>query len=62
LEFFAEAFNLMNHQNITGITDEAYTLSGTSLTPNSSFGNYTNSNSNYMYTPRQIQLAARYHF
>jgi hypothetical protein len=62
LELFAEVFNVMNHQNITDITDEAYTLSGTSLTPNSGFGQYTNSNSNYTYSPRQIQIAARFHF
>ncbi len=62
LEFFGEVFNLMNHQNITGITDEAYTLSGTSLTPYSNFGDYTNSNSNWAYSSRQIQIAARLHF
>jgi hypothetical protein len=62
LEFFTEVFNVMNHQNITGITDEAYTLSGTSLTPYASFGEYTNSNSNYTYSPRQMQLAMRLHF
>jgi len=61
-EVFAEIFNLMNHQNITGVTDEAYTLSGTTLTPFTGFGQYTNSNSNYTYSPRQIQLSARLHF
>ena len=62
LEFFAEVFNAMNHQNITGVTDEAYTLSGTSLTPYNAFGTNTNSNSTYTYSPRQIQLSARFHF
>jgi hypothetical protein len=81
LEFFAEAFNLLNHQNITGIQTNAYNLSygtvngitpgstaanaGTSediLTLQPNFGTYNNSNSNYTYTPRQIQLAARLHF
>ena len=62
LEFFAEVFNVMNHQNITGVTDEAYTLSGTTLTSFSTFGTYTNSNSNYTYSPRQVQLSARFHF
>jgi hypothetical protein len=61
-EVFAEIFNVMNHQNITGITNEAYTLSGTTLTPFANFGTYTNSNSNYTYSPRQIQLSARFHF
>jgi hypothetical protein len=62
LEFFAEMFNVMNHQNITGVNDEAYTLKGTALTPYTSFGVYTNSNSNYTYSPRQMQIAARFHF
>ena len=62
LEIFAEMFNVMNHQNITGITDEAYTLKGTSLTPYANFGDYTNSNSNYTYSPRQVQIATRLHF
>jgi hypothetical protein len=75
LEFFAEAFNLMNHQNITGIQNTAYNLAFGSVTPitpgttsqdvltlQPNFGTYTNSNSNYTYSPRQIQLAARLHF
>ena len=61
-EVFAEVFNMMNHQNITGVTDEAYVLSGTKLTPYAAFGTYTNSNSNYTYSPRQVQLSARLHF
>lgn len=70
LEFFAEVFNVANHQNITGIQNTAYNItfdaSGTNATntlrlqPN--FGTYNNSNSNYTYTPRQLQLAARLHF
>jgi hypothetical protein len=69
LELFAEMFNVMNHQNITGLTTEAYTLSDVAgaatvqtLTPYSGFATYTNSNSNYTYSPRQMQLAARLHF
>jgi hypothetical protein len=65
LEVFAEMFNLMNHQNITGVNNDAYSLgstTGTSLTPYSTFGQYTNSNSNYTYSPRQMQIAARLHF
>jgi Carboxypeptidase regulatory-like domain/TonB dependent receptor len=61
-EVFAEVFNVMNHQNITQISDQAYSLSGTKLTTVASFGTNTNSNSNYTYSPRQIQLAARLHF
>jgi outer membrane receptor protein involved in Fe transport len=67
LELFAEVFNVMNHQNITGVTTEAYTLTdGTgnvpTLTPYAAFGQYTNANSNYTYSPRQVQIAARLHF
>ena len=65
-EVFAELFNVMNHQNITGLTTEAYTLSSVNgvptLAPYSNFGTYTNSNSNYTYSPRQLQLAGRLHF
>jgi len=68
-EVFAEVFNVMNHQNITGVTTEAYTLtdSGTAgdiptLTPYNAFGQYTNSNSNFTYSDRQIQIAGRLHF
>jgi hypothetical protein len=73
LEFFAEVFNVMNHQNITGLNTEAYTLAdatgtgtGTNpiqtLTPYAGFGTYTSSNSNYTYSPRQLQISARLHF
>jgi hypothetical protein len=61
-ELFGEVFNLMNHQNITGINDQAYSLSGTTLTETSGFGTYNNSNSNWTYSSRQIQIAARLHF
>jgi hypothetical protein len=62
LELFGEVFNALNHQNITGVEDEAYTLSGTTLTQTSDFGTYTNSNSNWAYSSRQMQIAARLHF
>jgi outer membrane receptor protein involved in Fe transport len=69
LEIFAELFNVMNHQNITALTSTAYTLSDVStnkpvqtLVPFAGFGTYTNSNSNYTYSPRQLQIAARLHF
>jgi hypothetical protein len=66
-EVFAELFNVMNHQNITGLTTEAYTLTSSAagvptLSPYSNFGTYTNSNSNYTYSPRQLQIAGRLHF
>ena len=64
-EIFAEMFNAANHQNITAVQNDAYTLSGTALTPyagSNQFGTNTNSNSNYTYSPRQVQLSGRFHF
>jgi len=71
-EVFAELFNVMNHQNITGLITEAYTLTdvgtGTAanpvqtLTPFPTYGTYTSSDSNYTYSPRQLQVSARLHF
>jgi hypothetical protein len=69
LELFAEVFNVVNHQNITSVNTEAYTLADVAkavptqtLSPYGSFATYTNSNSNYTYSPRQIQIAGRLHF
>ncbi len=75
LEFFAELFNVANHQNITGLQNTAYDLSYGSvpgitpgaasqdvLTLQPNFGTYNNSNSNFTYPPRQLQLAVRLHF
>jgi hypothetical protein len=70
LELFAEVFNVMNHQNITGVTTEAFTLQDATppvailqtLSPYNQFATYTNSNSNYTYSDRQVQVAARFHF
>ena len=61
LEILTELFNVMNHQNITGLTAEAYTLSSTAangfvpqLAPYLQFGTYTSSNSNFTYSPRRF--------
>lgn len=65
-EVFAEVFNVLNHQNITNLNDEAYSISsstgGTTLVQQSNFGTYTNSNSNWAYSSRQMQIALRLHF
>jgi hypothetical protein len=72
LEFLAEAFNLANHQNITAANATAYSF-GTTTTDgqtintlteftSSPFGAATNSNNNNIYTPRQLQLGARFQF
>ena len=75
LEFLAEAFNILNHQNVTSVNTTAYTMSTVvGATPaqsvnymsgnaaNGVFGATTNSNNNNIYTPRQIQLGVRFHF
>jgi hypothetical protein len=76
LQFLGECFNVFNHQNYTGVNSTGYNFgSGTStvdasgnatyttpLTYAPSFGTYTNANSNYAYSPRQVQLAIRLAF
>jgi len=70
LELVAEAFNFLNHVNVTSVNTVGYTLTagtaataGTAgLTYNSAFGTATAANNNNVYSPRQLQLAARLHF
>jgi outer membrane receptor protein involved in Fe transport len=62
LEFLAEGFNVFNHQNYTGVSSLGYYISGNTLTYQPSFGTLTNSNSNFIYSPRQIQFGVRLHF
>ena len=75
LEIMGETFNLMNHQNVTAVNTLAYSLSTSAAGPNKLtfntsaaaplsplFGTATNSNSNFSYSPRQIQLGAKLHF
>jgi hypothetical protein len=66
LELLTDFFNLANKQNITGINTTGYSVGGTAaaptLVPVSSFGTAFSSNSNFIYSPRQIQLGARIHF
>jgi hypothetical protein len=76
LEFLAEAFNLFNHQNVTAVNTTVYSIGATrnlvtpslsvntlsASTANGVFGAPTNSNSNNIYTPRQLQLGARIRF
>jgi hypothetical protein len=65
-EVLGEAFNLFNHQNVTGVNNTGYIIGGTAAAPtlsyNSSFGSVTNSNSNFAYTSRQIQIGFRFLF
>ena len=75
VELLGEAFNIANRQNFTGITNTAYRIGGTTAAPvlnfntqtvngttSPLFGQLTNSNSNFSFTPRQLQLGARLHF
>ncbi|PYP86780.1 MAG: hypothetical protein DMG65_18225 [Candidatus Angelobacter sp. Gp1-AA117] len=67
LELSADFFNLANHVNVTSVANTAYFVSGgNTLTlpaaPNLSFNTVTNGNSNFAYSPRQIQVGARFKF
>ena len=76
IELLAESFNIANHLNQTGVAStNAYGFSnGTATTPNvftnnaANFGVFDptrflgNANSNFIYTPRQVQLGARVQF
>jgi hypothetical protein len=72
LEFLCEAFNLTNHQNVTGISTTAYTVSedttnhlNTLITSKLStpFAGITSTdNSNFAYNIRQVQMAVRFTF
>jgi hypothetical protein len=65
-EVLGEAFNLFNHQNVTSVNNTGYFVGGTFAAPtlsfNSPFGSVTNSNSNFAYSPRQIQIGFRFFF
>ena len=66
LQLTGEAFNLANHFNATSVTTLMYTLGGTAAAPtltyNSNFGQITGADNNNVYTPRQIQIGARFSF
>ncbi|HET9087552.1 MAG TPA: carboxypeptidase regulatory-like domain-containing protein [Acidobacteriaceae bacterium] len=77
VELFAETFNLTNTQNVTRVDTLGYTACSTPLTQgcpsgstaahpylefNPTYGVTTNVNSDAIYTPREIQLAARLNF
>jgi hypothetical protein len=74
-EFLGEAFNIANHQNVTGVNATAYFIgtTGTSTKPTSNTLSFTTSNpsfggttftntSGFSYAPRQIQLGVRAQF
>jgi hypothetical protein len=65
LEVFGEAFNLANHQNVTGVNSTGYAITGTgtgTLTYQTNFGQTATANTNYAYGPRVIQIGGRVTF
>lgn len=62
IELSGDIFNLANHQNVTGITSTGYIISGTTLTFNPAFNVVNNTDSNFIYSQRQVQLGARFQF
>ncbi len=71
LEYLAEAFNLANHQNVTGLGTTAYSVTEdttnhiNTLTPYTAvpYNSITSTNnSNFAYNVRQIQMALRLTF
>jgi hypothetical protein len=68
LKLLLNVFNIANHQNIDGITTQGYTVSATSATTGTltyapTFGAVTSSNaSGFLYTPRNLELAAKFTF
>lgn len=74
VEFSGEGFNLVNHVNYTGIATTGYLLGGSVVSggtmtycgtanPCSAvFRSFINANSNFAYSPRQVQLGVRLRF
>ncbi|WP_158793360.1 carboxypeptidase-like regulatory domain-containing protein [Granulicella sp. L60] len=74
LQLIANAFNIANHQNVDGISTTGYQLQSTGTTTGTAtyqygqtgttaFGAVTSSNnSGFLYTPRQLELAAKFSF
>jgi hypothetical protein len=68
LEIFLNVFNIANHQNIDGINTTAYKLASTGATTGtatyqSAFQSVTSSNnSNWLYTPRELEVSAKFTF
>jgi hypothetical protein len=71
LQFLAEAFNLTNHQNVTGVGATAYSISENTTTHANDLVQYTatpfgsitsTNNSNFAYNIRQLQMAVRFTF
>ena len=69
LQLMANVFNVANHQNVDGLGVTAYKLSGTTATfqgqgtSNPSNNTYqiptSSNNSGFLFTPREIEIAAK---
>jgi hypothetical protein len=60
-----DAFNLFNHNNVTGVDTQMYTISGTSAAANLNFNPHfgvPTSSSNTLTAQRQIQVGIRLNF
>ena len=68
LQFFLNVFNIANHQNIDGINTTGYaftngTTSAVTATYQTTLGSVTSSNSSgFLYTPRELEIAAKFNF
>ena len=79
VELLGEAFNIFNHQNVTGVNNTGYSVATSPVTTrdgvihpcsnaapclnyNTAFGSVTSANSNFAYSPRQIQIGFRFLF
>lgn len=64
LELSTDFFNIINKQNVMSVNNTGYIISGNNLTfQSATFGSITGTNnSNFLYTPRQIQIGARLTF
>jgi hypothetical protein len=63
VELLTDFFNVANKQNVMSVNTTGYIISGSNLNFNPTFGSTTGvNNSNFLYTPRQIQLGARVKF
>ena len=62
LEILAEAFNLFNRRNVTGVTTTAYQVTGSSLIYQQATFGVPTAASNTVFTERQIQLGVRFSF
>lgn len=72
LDLILNVFNVANHQNITGLGTTAYSISGSTLTylgqgsanpSDNTLGQPTNSNSSgFLFTPREVEIAAKFNF